>query len=171
MAGLPSEWRGSPVRCKALPLPHEWREWLSLFSAAFGIDKAAAIVRYVRWRMAGSKLSELPPEIPRPPLPPITEGVGTELKKIFTELGISPTSACQCDAKAREWNANGVEWCQSHRAEIIAHLQSAYTHSTLATKAQALGAALWHGYPLSLEGLLGLAIERSRLAQTAGDKP
>jgi hypothetical protein len=105
------------------------------------------------------------------PQPPITDGPGTELKKIFTELGISPTSACQCDAKAREWNANGVEWCQTHRAEILAYLQSAYTHATLATKAQALGAALWNGYPLSLEGLLDLAIERSRLATSAGDKP
>jgi hypothetical protein len=91
-------------------------------------------------------------------------GVGAELKKIFSELGVSPTSACQCDAKAREWNANGVEWCQSHRAEIIAHLQSAYTHATLATKAQAFGAALWHGYPLTLDGILDLAIERSRKA-------
>jgi hypothetical protein len=143
-----------------------------LFADAFGYSQAKSICAYIRWRFKGAKIDELPGSvIPKPPQPPITEGVGTELKKIFAELGISPASACQCDAKAREWNANGVEWCQSHRAEILAHLQSAYAHASLATKATALGAALWHGYPLTLSGILDLAIERSRLATTAGDKP
>ena len=95
--------------------------------------------------------------LPRP-LP----GPGTHLAAILRELGIPKTAGCGCDEMIAKMNQWGPDGCQSHRDEIIAHLQSAYTHATLATKATAFGAALWHGYPLTLGGILDLAIERSQ---------
>jgi hypothetical protein len=98
---------------------------------------------------------------------PRNKGVGTELKKIFTELGIPPTSACQCDAKAREWNANGVEWCQTHRAEIIAHIHKAYSSTDISTIMRAVAMATVTGLvirinPLDVPGsLLDEAIRRA----------
>jgi hypothetical protein len=101
-------------------------------------------------------------------LPP---GPGTHLAAILRELGIPKTAGCGCDEMLAKMNQWGPDGCGAHRAEILTHLQSAYAHATLATKATALGAALWHGYPLTLSGILDLAIDRSRLATTAGDKP
>jgi hypothetical protein len=102
------------------------------------------------------------------PQPP---GAGDHLAAILRELSIPKTAGCGCDEMIAKMNQWGPDGCEAHRAEIIAHLQSAYTHATLATKATALGAALWNGYPLTLSGILELAIERSRLATSAGDKP
>lgn len=56
------------ANCRAYPLFHEWREWIALFSEAFGISQVAATVAFIRWRMDGSPLDKIPPRIPRPAL-------------------------------------------------------------------------------------------------------
>ena len=91
-------------------------------------------------------------------------GPGTELKKLFAELGIAPTASCTCNALANEMNMLGPDGVARERARLLVALEVAYDHATLATKAKALGAALWNGLPLTLDGLLSLAVERSRLA-------
>jgi hypothetical protein len=102
------------------------------------------------------------------PQPP---GTGTHLAAILRELGIPKTAGCGCDEMLAKMNQWGPDGCQIHRDEILEHLANAYAHATLATKAQALGAALWHGYPLTLSGILDLAIERSRLTQPETRSP
>ena len=50
-------------------------------------------------------------------------GVGTELKLILRRLGINPKVNCKCYQRAREMDANGIEWCETHLEEIVDWLQ------------------------------------------------
>jgi hypothetical protein len=136
-----------------IPHNHEWRFWLEILREALCIDRAAAIIHYIRWRAKGSPLDsplngiQLPPGVPAPNLPPPTEGPGTELKKIFAAFGISPSADCQCDAMVTQMNIWGPAGCEDHRGEILAHLNNAYAQlnpswtekSAMAAKALALG--------------------------------
>ena len=91
----------------------------------------------------------------------LPEGPVTELGKIFSSLGINGKCGSGCPewiARMNNWGPNG---CREHRGEILEHLNQAYTAAAVATKALALTSALWHGYPLTLDGLLELAIERA----------
>jgi len=132
---------------------------------ALGITTAIEQTRIAVWQAKGSPLNELPPGVPSPQLPPPTEGPGTELKKIFAELLISPIASCECDAMANQMNAWGPDGCREHRDDILAHLQMAYDESTVlqALTAGAMAAVRWK--PMTLEGLLNLAIERAALTQ------
>jgi hypothetical protein len=153
---------GCPKPCNQWPDFSDTKAWLALFSAAIGLTQAAAICRYIRWRFRGSKLEDLPPEIPRPVLPPLGKGPGTELKKILSELGVSPTSGCNCEAVAQEMDlAWSVGRFNEHRASYMDHLQTAYNEADVLTKLRAWGNAKMQGKPCTLAGLLTLAIERS----------
>jgi hypothetical protein len=145
--------------CNGLPL--NAREIVAMFSEACGLDRAAAIVRYIRWRAKGSPLDELPPGVPSPNIAPPTEGPGTELHKIFAELYISPTVSCQCEAMRNQMNSWGPEGCREHRDEILEHLRKAYDETTILSVIRAGATAVIKRLPKSLEGLLDLAIERS----------
>lgn len=48
-------------------------------------------------------------------------GIGTAIKQILTASGISP-GGCGCNDKARQWDANGVEWCRDHQQDMTAWL-------------------------------------------------
>jgi glycosyltransferase involved in cell wall biosynthesis len=96
-----------------------------------------------------------------PPLPPIAAGPGTELTAIFTELGITPKASCKCKAKAAQMDAWGIAGCREHRAEIMEWMREAYDTATWSEKATAAWNAMRKGLPLTLEGLLDLAIERA----------
>lgn len=56
---------------------------------------------------------------------PATSGPGTELKGLLSELGLTTTSGCGCDDKARQMDAWGIDGCRERRAEIIAWLRDA----------------------------------------------
>lgn len=148
-----------PANCRGIPLPHEYREWLALFSEAAGIPRALAIVAYIRWRAKGSPIDQLPPGVPNPQLIVPRIGPGTELKKILASLGVSTCGTCQ--AWADQMNLWGIAGCCEHREEILSRLRQAYDESDLLTKLRAAGNAVTHGLPLTLEGLLELAIERA----------
>lgn len=100
--------------------------------------------------IAGSRL---------PPLPP--SGPGTELTAIFSELGIKPKASCGCKAKAAAMDAWGVEGCKERREEILAWMKEAYDTATWSEKAAAAWNAMRRGLPLTLAGILDLAIERA----------
>ena len=57
-----------------------------------------------------------------------------------------------------EW---GPEGCRERRNEILEHLDEEFDAASLTTKAVALGMAIWKGIPLSLNGILELAITRT----------
>lgn len=52
----------------------------------------------------------------------VSEGPGTELKKLFALLGIKDRPGCGCADMMRQMNEWGVEGCQIHRSEILAWL-------------------------------------------------
>lgn len=93
------------------------------------------------------------------PAPP--GGPGTELRLIFAELGIKPKAGCGCKAMAAELDRLGVAGCQAQRAEIVARLREKAGLWGLSEKAAAAFAAVWQGKPLSIEGLVDLAIRRA----------
>lgn len=157
----PAEWKGSQIKCKAWPLPHETDHWLAIFSAAVGITQAKAA--FDSWLKGGAKVEELPAGVARPQNAP-AEGPGTELAKLFKQLGIAPTANCGCGEFQSRMNAWGPE-CDAHREEILSFLKQHYDEASVLAKIKAGGLALAQGLPLSLEGLLDLAIENAK--QTA----
>ena len=88
-------------------------------------------------------------------------GPGTELRKIFAELGIKPGKGCKCKGYARRMDSWGPSGCAARLPEIVAHLQDKAETFGLAAMAAAGWAALWQGKPLTIAGLVGLAIERA----------
>ena len=50
-------------------------------------------------------------------------GVGTELKKILSLIGITATPNCSCNAKAKMMNEKGIEWCKSNIDVIVSWLK------------------------------------------------
>jgi hypothetical protein len=61
-------------------------------------------------------------------------------------------------AKMNQWGPDG---CETHRAEILEHLQTAYDSASTLTAIRA-GLNSLRGYPKTLAGLLDLAIENAR---------
>lgn len=70
-------------------------------------------------------LSCLPEEKPEKPLrcwiPQF--GPGTEMKAILSSIGVNPSPACDCNARARQMDAWGVKGCKEHRDEIIKFIE------------------------------------------------
>lgn len=50
-------------------------------------------------------------------------GPGTELKKMFADLGIVSSLTCNCNARAREMDQMGIEWCEEHIDKIVGWLK------------------------------------------------
>lgn len=111
--------------------------------------------------LAGKQVVTWKPAAPAPRQAVPTEGPGTELKKLFDELGVKPKRSCQCDQRMKEMNQLGVEGCKRSHARILYTLMDAYDEASIATKATALAMALSKGLPLTLEGLLDEAIRRA----------
>lgn len=47
------------------------------------------------------------------------KGVGTELKKILSTIGIHATPNCSCTSRAVLMNSKGVDWCRKNKETII----------------------------------------------------
>jgi len=44
----------------------------------------------------------------------IEHGVGTELKKLLKLIGITASPTCACNARAKEMNERGIQWCKDN---------------------------------------------------------
>ena len=51
------------------------------------------------------------------------EGAGTELKKLLGMFGIKSTKNCSCNAKAKQMNERGIEWCKENKDTITSWLE------------------------------------------------
>lgn len=51
------------------------------------------------------------------------EGVGTELKKLLSKIGIKATENCSCNHRAKLLDMNGIEWCENNMETIIGWLK------------------------------------------------
>ncbi len=112
--------------CAAIPRLHEWREWLLVIGETFGLDRAASIVWFIRWRLRGSPLEELPPKVPSPQiaLPMVTPSeiaelfpgnedpslVGNRIKALIAAIGIPACGGCEA---RRQWMNKAHEWLRS----------------------------------------------------------
>lgn len=54
---------------------------------------------------------------------PVAGGAGTELKALLSKIGITSQPDCQCNARARHMNEQGIEWCEQHIDEIVGWLR------------------------------------------------
>jgi hypothetical protein len=61
------------------------------------------------------------PALPAPP--PMPKGPGTELKRIFSDLGINSSPDCACNAKANEMDIWGVQKCRENVDNIVQWLR------------------------------------------------
>lgn len=50
-------------------------------------------------------------------------GVGTELKKLLSRLGLKPAANCKCAQHIREMNQEGVYWCEENTDTIVGWLK------------------------------------------------
>lgn len=64
------------------------------------------------------------PEPEAASLPPeIQGGVGTELKKLLSYIGITASPTCSCNTRARIMDENGIEWCKDNIDTIVGWLR------------------------------------------------
>jgi hypothetical protein len=50
-------------------------------------------------------------------------GVGTELKKLLSYIGIKSSPTCKCNKRAKILNENGVDWAKNNISEISSWLE------------------------------------------------
>lgn len=53
-----------------------------------------------------------PPKPPPVPAPP--RGAGTAMKGMLKRIGITSSPTCKCNARAREMDAKGLQWCRDN---------------------------------------------------------
>lgn len=98
-------------------------------------------------------------KLPPPTKQPELYGVGSEVKKILQKLKVtSRPGFCECQSWINRMNEWGPQGCRERRKEILEHLDKEFDAASITTKVVALGMAIWNGIPLSLEGILDLAI-------------
>jgi hypothetical protein len=90
-----------------------------------------------------------------------TQLVGDALTALLQEYGLAAQSSCSCKSWAGKMNEWGVAGCQSHRAEIVAHLGEAYHAATWWQTLTAAGNAAYKSLPLTLGGMVDEAIRRT----------
>jgi len=64
------------------------------------------------------------------PSTPIT-GPGSRLKAILGRLGIKSMGGCRCNARAREMDLRGPDWCLAHIDQIVLWLREEATRRKL----------------------------------------
>jgi len=60
-----------------------------------------------------------------------SSGVGTELKKLLSKIGIKATPNCSCNKKAATMDTNGIEWCENNIDTIVGWLKEEATKRKL----------------------------------------
>lgn len=53
----------------------------------------------------------------------LSAGPGTELKKLLRRMGFKSIRGCNCNAKARQMDQRGCEWCEQNLDEILGWLK------------------------------------------------
>ena len=96
--------------------------------------------------------------------PIISDGPGTHLGRIIDQLGMRPTSICNCVARGKQMDVWGVAGCQAHHAEIVAWLKEAFKHISWSGAFKGYRVACRAGWFRTLapfESLLDEAIRRA----------
>jgi hypothetical protein len=64
-----------------------------------------------------------PKPAPEPPPPAPPRGAGTAMKGMLKRIGITASPTCRCNARAREMDAKGLQWCRDNVATISGWLR------------------------------------------------
>jgi hypothetical protein len=64
------------------------------------------------------KVAPAKPEVYGPPKPPPPRGAGTAMKGMLKRIGITSSPTCKCNARAREMDLKGLQWCRDN-VELI----------------------------------------------------
>lgn len=59
------------------------------------------------------------------------QGPGTELKVLLSKIGITSSSTCSCNAKAKTMDEKGIAWCEENVETICDWLQEEATKRKL----------------------------------------
>jgi len=70
-------------------------------------------------------------------------GVGTELKKLLSWVGIKASTNCKCNTKAAYMDYKGVQWCRENVSEILGWLEQAAKDRGLLFSRSAAKALIW----------------------------
>jgi len=103
-------------------------------------------------------------------------GVGSQLWRLLSDLGVQHTPTCSCVALAREMNDRGPAWCKASRTQLAEQMRTNATAYGWGTVAKAAAAAVlsglaWRINPADVYGsLLDEAIRRAEAAATARQK-
>jgi len=62
---------------------------------------------------------------------PISNGPGTELKRLLKRFGIAATEGCNCTSRAALMDRNGIDWCEANIEKIVDWLQEEATRRKL----------------------------------------
>lgn len=106
----------------------------------------------------------------------IDRGPGTELHRLFAEIGIRPTASCGCREMTRRMDAWGVAGCREHETEILDHLRANQDKYGWRAKFSAAAgmvlSGLWLkvGWSDPFPGLLAESIRRAEAEETAWQK-
>lgn len=109
-------------------------------------------------------------DTPAPGVIPATAGPGTELRKLFAELGVKGVAGCGCAKRARQMDLWGVAGCREHFAEIREWLTEARSKTSWLDTVRVSAALLTIGLDDLTDpvgSLIRLAIARAEFATTA----
>ena len=98
--------------------------------AAGTVDGMYILIPTPTWSRLRAKYGGSVLAVPLPPAPGV--GAGTELKKLLAWLGIISVSGCRCNARAREMDDRGCDWCAAHIRIIVGWLRD--EHKSLPEK-------------------------------------
>jgi hypothetical protein len=71
------------------------------------------------------------PEVYGPPKPLPPRGAGTAMKGMLKRLGITSSPTCRCNARARDMDSNGLQWCRANLDTISGWLNEEATKRKL----------------------------------------
>lgn len=84
------------------------------------IARAPAIVFTDELRKKVLEMSKIGhPMMPRALSVETRNGPGTELKKLFSRVGLKQSENCKCSKHAREMDERGCDWCEQHIDKIL----------------------------------------------------
>lgn len=117
-------------------------------------------------------LSRDPADRPAKTLRAWPHGPGSELKKMLASLGVNPGPSCDCNAKAKQMDAWGVEGCKQNRETIIGWMRDGQGRWGWRDKVHAAAAAVTSGLAFKLNpldpfpGIIDEAIKRAEDAES-----
>lgn len=134
------------------------------------------VVRHDPQQNGMTTLSCVPSMRPVDPLWPWEKGCGpgTELKKMFADLGIIASPTCSCNARARAMDQYGITWCEENIDKIVGWLKEEHAKQAKAKASKTLLGKIVNALPFSeivARKAINTSIARAKVIRDAGECP